>query len=403
VSPFTLAYLARLEVWGLAAAVVQGGLVLGSWRAWARATASAAPRYRLACAHFAALAVLPALTVMILQATLSGLGPAAATGGSAAAALPWLEEPYQAALRLALPLAGIWMVGAGAMILGLARDAGRIARLGRGPAPGDLAETVRRLARGWPVPEVRWADVPAPQIVGLRRPVLLTPPDLALRLSPVERDAVLLHELAHVRRGDFGWNLVQRLVLALLWFHPAAWALYGALSREREVCCDALAVGHGASAADLARGLVRLAETQGRPGLAMAASSRGDLTTRVRLLLEPEPPGATPGHRRALAVGASALCILALGAGGLGVADPAMGDLYAASAFGPTISISARDPSGAFALQVRHGRVIAASLGTQRLGVRQLGDRVTLVGASRRPVLALTVTPQGRIRWKARS
>ena len=403
-SPFTLAYLARLEVWGLAAALVQGGLLLGSWRAWDRATVKAAPRHRLACAHFAALGILPVVTVAILHGTVTGLEPGAPGAGSAVATLSGFAQAYEAALRLALPLAGVWLAGTAAMLLGLARDAARIAKLRREPAPAALAEAVHRLAGEGRVPQVRTADVAAPQVVGFRRPVILAPRNLAELLPPAERDAVLLHELAHVRRGDFGWNLVQRLVLAMLWFHPAAWALYGALARAREIRCDALAVGAGAPAAALARGLVRLAEAQAETcapvGLAMAASSRGDLSARVRRLLEPEPVAAR--HVPAAAVATSALCLLALGAGRLGLADPALGDSYVASAFGPTISISARDPSGAFDLEVRQGRVIAASVGAKPLEIRQRGDRVTLLNAGRAPVLALTVTPQGRIRWTAR-
>ena len=396
---FTLGYLARLEVWGLAAAAIQGGLILVSWRVWDQATAAAAAtlRHRLACAHFVALAAAPLLTLAILHWTVTGMG-AAARGGSPGADLP----SGAAGWTLALPLAILWLGGAAAMTLRLFMDAWRVARLSRAPAPAELVEAVRRLGGGRTVPQVRVADVLAPQIVGLRRPVLLTPH--ALRLPSAQRDAVLLHELAHVWRGDFGWNLIHRMLLALLWFHPAAWALYGALSREREVCCDALAVRHGASAAALARALVRLAEDRVRPGLAMAIASPGDLATRIHRLLGPQasPRGRSPGP----AVALSALCLLATGAGRLGLADPSLGALYAASAFGPTISIMAHDAAGAFALRIRQGRVVAASVGTLRLPqgrILQQGDRVTLLGDGRQPIVALTVTPQGRIRWKART
>ena len=396
---FTLGYLTRLELWGLAAVAIQGGLILLSWRVWDRATvkATAALRHRLACAHFAALGTAPALTVAVLHWTVTGMD-AATSRGSPGADLPSPGVGWVVALLLAI----LWLGGAAAMILRLALEARRVASLGREPAPAELVEAVRRLAGGWTAPDVRLADVPAPQIVGLRRPVLLAP--YALRLPTAQRDAVLLHELAHVRRGDFGWNLLQRLLLALLWFHPAAWALYGALSREREVCCDALAVRHGASAAELARALVRLAEDQVRPGLAMAISRPGDLATRVNRLFA--APASLPSRRLGPAVALSAFCLLAMGAGRLGLADPTLGALYDASVFGPTISIMAHDASGAFALRIRHGRVIAASVGTRRLSqgrILQDGDHVTLLGDGRQPIVALTVTPQGRIRWKARS
>lgn len=406
-SAFTLAYLARLEVWGLAAALFQGGLVLSSWLAWSRATANATAslRHRLACAHFAALAVLPALTVAILHWTVVSMGDAALSG-SPAAELPPLLVGYRGALRLSLPLAVLWLAGAALMALRLALDARRLARLRREPAPTALVETVGRFAGriGVTTPDVQIADITGPQIIGLWRPVLLAPRDLALRLPTAEQDAVLLHELAHVRRGDFGWNLLQRLVLALLWFHPAAWALYGHLSREREVCCDALAVRNGASASGLARALVRLAENQAHPGPAMAISNGGNLATRVHRLVGMDRPGSPRGRARAVALAMSVLCLIALAAGRLGLTDPAMGDLYIASAFGPTISVTAHDPSGSFALKLRHGRVIEASVEKRRLAqsrILQDGNRVILMGAMRKPIVALTITPRGRVQWKA--
>ena len=70
---FTAEYLARLELWGLLASLAQGALVLLSWHAWQRAALGASVRHRLACAHFAALGVLPALTLVILQATVAGM------------------------------------------------------------------------------------------------------------------------------------------------------------------------------------------------------------------------------------------------------------------------------------------------------------------------------------------
>ncbi len=95
---------------------------------------------------------------------------------------------------------------------------------------------------------------------------------------------MLLHELAHVERRDFAMNLLQRVVLVVLWFQPAAWALYHSLSREREACCDQLAVTRGASAP----ALVRLAESRLPRAVAMAAAGGGDLSWRVNLLLSPE-------------------------------------------------------------------------------------------------------------------
>lgn len=402
---FTFAYLVRLEMWGLAVALVQGVLILASWLAWDRATVrgSASFRHRLACLHFAALAVLPALTVAILHAALLDQGAAASRG------VPGLELPpmlfdHDGAIRLSLAVGALWLTGALWIVLRLSSEAARLARLPTDPAPAALVRTVRRLGAGWAVADVRLADVPVPQVFGLLRPVLLVPREL--RLPAAERDAVLLHELAHVRRGDFGWNLVQRLILAALWFHPAAWVLYGRLSREREACCDALAVRRGASPTGLARALVRLAETNDRSGFAMALSGRSALAGRVHRLLGLNIAAKPPAGSRAGAMALSALCFVALGAGRMGLADPAVRGLYIASAFGPTLSINARDAAGAFAVRIREGRVIGASVEQQPLppaAIVQEGERVTLMGDQRQPIVSLTVTPQGRIRWQGRT
>jgi beta-lactamase regulating signal transducer with metallopeptidase domain len=396
-------------MWGLAIAAVQGSLVVFSWLAWERLTANAtaASRYRLACIHFTALAILPTLTVAILYWTISGMG-VPVTHGSPVAELPLLMASYRRAFWFCLPLVVLWLAGAFLMLLRFALDARRIARLHRAPAPDALVEVVRGLAReriGVTIPDVQLADVATPQIVGWWRPVLLAPRDLAHSLSSTQCEAVLLHELAHVRRGDFGWNLLLRVELALLWFHPAAWALYGHVSREREACCDALAVRHGASATSLAQALVRLAENRVQPGFGMAISSEGELTSRIHRLLGLRRPGSMPAGLRMTAMTLSVLCLAALWAGRLGRVDPAMADVYNASAFGPTISVDAHDGAGSFALQIKHGHVIGALVGKQPLPqdrILQKDDRVILMGAMQRPIVALTVTPQGRIEWKAR-
>ena len=413
-SGFTLAYLARLEGWGLLAIALQGGLLLLSWRAWRAAIAAPGARHRLACLHLAALVVLPALTLAVMQSALL-----AAAHAPPRAPLVAVQPSGADALRvaLALALAAAWGLGVLAMLLRLAREARGLARLrdASAPACAQVRASLRRSVRRGLVdaaPVVRAAAVDSPQVSGWRRPWLLVPRDLAERLAPAELDAVLLHELAHVRRGDLHWNLLQRLVLALLWFHPAAWRLQAGLARERERCCDVLALRHGASRAALARALVKLAEaaTQARmratPALALAFDmSRGDgLVERVRALvdLDTPAPAVTARQRVAPALALSAACLLALAAGRAATADPSLGDFYMASVFGPTLDIQAHDAAGPFALRVRQGRVLEASVRDQPVGVRQEGSRVTLTDAAQAPLLVLTVTPQGRVQWQSR-
>ena len=401
---FTAGYLARLELWGLLVMVLQGALVGGSWLAWQRVASGATARHRLACAHLAALALLPWMTLAVLQATVAGMADQPPRGSPIAS----LTSPSDdLRLGIAVAVAGAWVAGVATMLLRLAREARTLARLrhAAAPAPARVRAALARLAaRGLVgrMPAARVAAVATPQVVDWRRPVLLVPPRLAAQLEADELDAVLLHELAHVRRGDLRWNLLQRLLLAMLWFHPVAWRLQAGVARERERCCDALAVRHGASPSALARALVKLAQAMSRPTLAMPASRGDGLLDRVRLLVEPARVEAPTVARLGAALALSAACLVALGAGRAGRADPALGDFYLASAFGPTIDIQAHDAAGAFALRVRQGHVIEASVRDRPVRIEQQGGRVMLTDASHAPLLELTVTPQNRVQWAPR-
>jgi hypothetical protein len=324
------------------------------------------------------------------------------------AELPSLLAGYREAFLYSLPVIALWLAGLTFMTLRFAMDMRRIARLQRAPAPIAWVEAIRRLAReriGISIAQVYLANVVSPQVTGVRHPQLLLPQDARIALSSTEWEAVLLHELSHVRRGDYGWNLLQRVMLGFIWFHPAAWLLYGHISREREICCDAMAVQHGASAVGLARALIHLAESRGKPGLGIAMAGQGEFTARVLRLLRVDRPGRPSAGLRIASVSASVLCLLALGAGGLGRVDSSLADIYNASAFGPVISVDAHDDAGSFALRIRQGRVIEASVGKLQLPqdhILQEDERVTLIGATREPLVALMVTPQGRIEWMAR-
>ena len=411
-SAFTLAYLARLGGWGVLALVAQGVLVLLSWRAWRRAARGPWARHRLACLHLAALAALPMLMLAVLQATVAAVADAP-PHGAPVAVLPSTSDAVRIALALAV--AAVWVLGVLVMLLRLAREARALVRLrdASAPAPARVRAALRRAVRRGLVdamPALRAAPVASPQVTGWRRPLLLVPHRLAERLAPAELDAVLLHELAHVRRDDVRWNLLQHVALALLWFHPVAWSLQASVARERERCCDALAVRHGASPVALARALVKLAEaaaqarTPPTPRLVLAVSHGEGLVERVRALVEPGAPADATRARRGLvlALASSAACLLTLAAGRGAAVDPSLGDFYMASAFGPTLDIQARDAAGPFALRVRQGRVIEATVREQPVGVRQDGSRVTLIGAAQSPLLELTVTPQGRVLWDSR-
>jgi len=84
--------------------------------------------------------------------------------------------------------------------------------------------------------------ISGPMTLGAIRAFVLLPVTAATSLSPEELEVVLAHELAHIRRADFLWNLVQTFAETLFFFHPAVWWISGHIRHERELCCDDLAL-----------------------------------------------------------------------------------------------------------------------------------------------------------------
>ena len=136
------------------------------------------------------------------------------------------------------------------------------------------------------------ARIAVPMVVGVLKPVLLLPIGLAANLSIRDVEAVLAHELAHIKRHDYAVNLLQSFMEVLYFFHPALWWLSARVREEREHCCDDLAVlAIGGDGRILAQALarveeLRLTQTGTSPTLAMAfAAKRQHLLHRVRRML----------------------------------------------------------------------------------------------------------------------
>ncbi|HMJ87405.1 MAG TPA: M56 family metallopeptidase, partial [Vicinamibacterales bacterium] len=85
---------------------------------------------------------------------------------------------------------------------------------------------------------VESALVEVPTVVGWLRPAILLPMAAMAALSPAQIEAVLAHELAHIRRHDYAVNLLQTIAETVLFYHPAVWWLSARVRAEREHCCD---------------------------------------------------------------------------------------------------------------------------------------------------------------------
>ncbi len=141
--------------------------------------------------------------------------------------------------------------------------------------------------------------VSVPTVIGFVNPAVVIPRWLLQELSPSELQQILLHELAHLQRWDDWTNLAQKILKALLFFHPAAWWIEKQLSLEREMACDDAVVAETANPRAYAECLTHLAEKSFvRRSLALAQAALGRIrqtSLRVAQILDAERPSA-PAH-----------------------------------------------------------------------------------------------------------
>lgn len=126
--------------------------------------------------------------------------------------------------------------------------------------------------------------VDSPAVVGWFRPLVLLPAAALTGLAPQQLEAVILHELAHIKRLDAFVNLFQVLVETVLFYHPAVWWVSRSIRAERENCCDDIAVIACGNAGEYARALALLESWRATPKLSMAATG-GSLKARIARLI----------------------------------------------------------------------------------------------------------------------
>lgn len=140
---------------------------------------------------------------------------------------------------------------------------------------------------------VESALVRSPMVIGHLKPVILFPIGAINRLNPNEVEAILAHELAHVMRNDYAFNIIQSVIEALFYFHPAVWWISAQIRAERENCCDDVAIELCGNSMTYAKSLVSVQEmAYYSPQMAMAfagKSGKNQLLMRVqRVLNQPQ-------------------------------------------------------------------------------------------------------------------
>lgn len=265
-------------------------------------------RYAVACVALLACALLPIARFVL---AIGAVGDAPMPAGGPSMAIPdlaaatqtlhagdvfTLPTPPQASMAW---LVALWASGAGLLSLRMLGGALWLHRLCRdarneaGPWQARVDDLARRLGVRRPVALRLVADGDSPATAGWWRPVILLPAAVTMHMPADLLEALLAHELAHVRRHDYLVNLLQRLVETLLFYHPVVWWLSHRIRIERELVADdlaATALGDGRRLAVALATLDRLAAAPRSPfplpAFAQAAHG-GHLMSRIQRLVRP--------------------------------------------------------------------------------------------------------------------
>jgi TonB family protein len=208
-----------------------------------------------------------------------------------------MNAPWPARMAVALDHALPWILLAwfAGVILFVARlnvgllVARRMRSVATTAPPAELQQAFdalrRRLGVARAVRLMHSALVQVPTVIGWLRPVVLVPASCLTGLSTMQIEAILAHELAHIRRHDYLVSVLQSVIETLLFYHPAVWWVSKQVRRERECCCDELAVAVGGDRLAYARALSVLEERRSySPEFALGANG-GVLKMRIKRLL----------------------------------------------------------------------------------------------------------------------
>ena len=135
---------------------------------------------------------------------------------------------------------------------------------------------------------VESALVRSPVVVGYLKPIVLFPIGAINRLNPQEVEAILAHEIAHILRHDYVFNIIQSVIEALFYFNPAVWWISANIRAERENCCDDVAIHLCGDSMTYAKSLVVVQEMQyysAAFAMGFAGQRKNQLLLRVQRIL----------------------------------------------------------------------------------------------------------------------
>jgi len=213
------------------------------------------------------------------------------TAPSAEPAPRWVQR-VEALLQPWLPwVVGAWVVGVFVLLMWRLIGWASIRRFTRRnvlPVPVELqarlAALAGRLRVTRPVRLLISGIAVVPSVIGWFRPVILLPVAAVAGLTPEQLEAILAHELAHIRRHDYLVNMIQVVIETLLFYHPAVWWISNIIRTAREDCCDDLAVAACGNRIAYARALSAMEDLRAAPMPSIAATG-GNLLLRIRRIV----------------------------------------------------------------------------------------------------------------------
>jgi uncharacterized protein (TIGR03435 family) len=303
--------------WTLIHFLWQGALIAGLYAIARRRARAPRVRYGIACLTLTIMAAAPVVTWIALAppaATSAPIHLAVRAHGNAGdlAAGELFYTPDSEHILPWIVLA--WLTGATIFSVRLTRSwiaAVRLRSRFVHPAPIQWRATFERLAArlgvSRPVRLLVSAVVQTPAVIGWVRPVVLIPAAALTGLPANQLEALLLHELAHIRRADYLVGILQSAAEALLFYHPAVWWVSHHIRAERELCCDDMAVEATGDVLTYARALANLETFRLSP--IYVGANGGSLPGRIARLLGQTPP--SPRRPAAPAALAGAMIVAA--------------------------------------------------------------------------------------------
>jgi GWxTD domain-containing protein len=289
--------------WTLVYSLLEGAVISAALGAVLVGVRSPRARYAAACGAMLAMLACFVFTLarMMPERTeaLLVLRPSAVAVRGAASVT---DAPvvWQARLAMIVPwLAPFWIVGV--LLIYAERIVGcfsarRLRRKGVCCASShwqhEAARLSARLHISRPVKLLESCLTDVPMVLGHFRPLILMPVGMLAGIPQGQVEAVLLHELAHIRRCDYLANLLQRFVEGLFFYHPAVWWFSNVMRAERENCCDDVVVSTNGDAHEYAVALTTLEQNRLNGRIPAIAAIGGNPVKRIRRLLRPKPSGA---------------------------------------------------------------------------------------------------------------